>query len=143
MMRTMKTHERSLQTSAPPEKVWRIWSDISTWPQWNPDVTAISLDGPFANGTTGSMTTKAGGTHKIQLQDVHANRGFTLVTNPAPLSTFHFRCEVSAAPGGSRISQGVSMSGVMGGLMSAMMGERVAEGFTGILAGLKKRAESA
>jgi hypothetical protein len=35
------------------------------------------------------------------------------------------------------------MSGVMGGLMSAMMGERVAEGFTGILAGLKKRAESA
>jgi hypothetical protein len=138
----MAKHERSLETSAPPESVWGIWSDTSTWTRWNPDVTAISLDGPFANGTSGSMTTKAGGTHRIQLQDVQPGRGFTLVTSPAPLSTFHFRCEVAPASVGSRISQGVSMSGLLGGLMSAMMGERIAAGFTGILGGLKKEAES-
>jgi hypothetical protein len=138
----MKLHQRSLQTRAAPDKVWRIWSDVTTWPQWNPDVTAISLEGAFQNGTVGSMTTRAGGTHPIRLAGVEANRGFTLVTSPAPLSRFHFRCEIAPAAGGSRISQGVSMSGPLGGLMSAMMGERVAEGFSAILEGLKKRAES-
>ena len=138
----MKSHERSLETSAPPERVWRIWSDTTTWPHWNPDVTAISLEGPFTTGTTGSMTTKAGGTHKIQLQDVQDGRGFTLVTSPAPLSTFAFRCEVAPAGSGSRISQAVSMSGPLGGIYSAMMGNRIADGFTAILDGLKQRAES-
>src|SRR5947207_10308350 len=138
----MKIHERSLQTKASPEDVWRIWSDTSTWPDWNPDVTAISLEGAFASGTAGSMTTRAGGTHSIRLAGVQPQRGFTLVTSPAPLSTFHFSCEIAPAAGGSLISQAVRMSGPLGGLMSAMMGERVAGGFTAILEGLKKRARS-
>jgi uncharacterized protein YndB with AHSA1/START domain len=139
----MTDHVRSLETAAAPEKVWRIWSDTNTWADWNPDVTAISLSGPFASGTTGSMTTKAGGTHKIELRDVQPGRAFTLVTSPVPLGSFAFRCEVAAAGSGSRISQGVSMSGPLGGLYSAMMGERIANGFSPILAGLKRRAESA
>src|SRR5438045_655361 len=93
----MKIHERSLQTKASPEDVWRIWSDTSTWPDWNPDVTAISLEGAFASGTAGSMTTRAGGTHSIRLAGVQPQRGFTLVTSPAPLSTFHFSCEIAPA----------------------------------------------
>ena len=68
----MATHERSLEVNAPAERVWRIWSDPSTWPDWNPDVVAIKLDGPFATGTTGSMTTRAGGTHAIRLGAVEA-----------------------------------------------------------------------
>jgi uncharacterized protein YndB with AHSA1/START domain len=138
----MKNHARSLETRARPERVWRIWSDTSTWPQWNPDVIAISLDSAFASGTGGTMTTRAGGTHKIELEDVQPGRTFTIRTSPAPLSTFHFKCEVDPAGEGSRISQGVRMTGPLGGLMSAMMGERVAQGFEAILDGLKKEAES-
>jgi len=138
----MKNHTRSLETRAGPERVWRIWSNTSTWPHWNPDVTAISLEGGFASGSTGTMTTRAGGTHAIRLEDVQPGRRFTLGTSPAPLSTFHFTCEVAPSGNGSRISQGVSMSGPLGGLMSAMMGERMAAGFEALLDGLKKEAES-
>jgi Polyketide cyclase / dehydrase and lipid transport len=138
----MNNHARSLETSAMPERVWRIWSDTSTWSRWNPDVISISLEGAFASGTTGTMTTRAGGTHSIELEDVQAARTFTIRTSPAPLSTFHFMCEVAPANDGSRITQGVTMTGLLGGLMSAMMGERVAAGFEAILEGLKKEAES-
>jgi hypothetical protein len=138
----MSKHTRSLATRARPDRVWRIWSDTSTWAAWNPDVIAIKLDGAFATGTPGSMTTRAGGTHPIELEDVQPGRTFTIRTSPAPLSTFHFKCEVASAGDGSQISQGVSMSGPLGGLMSAMMGERIAAGFEPILEGLKKEAES-
>jgi uncharacterized protein YndB with AHSA1/START domain len=138
----MKNHARSLETSARPERVWRIWSDTSTWSGWNPDVISISLEGAFATGTTGAMTTRAGGTHGIELEDVQPGLTFTIRTSPAPLSTFHFKCEVASASDGSRITQGVTMTGPLGGLMSATMGERVAAGFEAILEGLRKEAES-
>lgn len=43
----MAAHECSQNSSASPEAVWQVWSDTSTWPEWNPDIRAISLNGPF------------------------------------------------------------------------------------------------
>src|SRR5579862_4145871 len=105
----MAMHQRSMETSAAAEAVWRIWSDTGTWPQWNPMVRAISLDGPFQSGTSGTMTTGQG-THGIRLENVTPGRSFDLVTSPIPATTFRFHCEVDANGGGSRISQGVAMS---------------------------------
>jgi len=138
------THERSLEVNAPPERVWQIWSDPSTWPEWNPDVVAISLDGPFATGTTGSMTTKAGGTHAIRLGAVEPGSAFQLETAPVPLTRFTFRCTVAArGERASSISQSVTIEGPLGPLFSAMMGRRIADGFEPLLNGLAHAAGGA
>jgi Polyketide cyclase / dehydrase and lipid transport len=137
----MSAHERSLETTAPPDTVWGIWSDTATWPGWNPDVRGVSLDGPFATGTTGTMTTGAG-THTIRLEDVTDGRAFDLVTSPLPATTFRFHCEVNPAASGSRISQGVTMSGLLGPVFSPLMGGRIASSFEPILSGLAKAAEN-
>jgi Polyketide cyclase / dehydrase and lipid transport len=137
----MAVHERSHTTSASPERVWAIWSDTATWPSWNPDVRSITLDGPFSSGTTGTMTT-GNGTHKIRLENVVSGRSFDLVTSPIPATTFRFHCEINWEAAGSRISQGVRMSGLLGPIMSPMMGNRIASSFEGILAGLANAAES-
>jgi hypothetical protein len=137
----MASHGRTLETSASPDRVWRLWSDVGTWPSWNPDVSAVHIDGPFAAGSIGTMTTRSGGTHAIKLASVQAGRSFQLETSPAPLSTFVFQCDIQPTAGGSTIGQSVSMRGPLGGVFSAMMGGRMAEGFDPILAGLKSRAE--
>jgi hypothetical protein len=129
-----------MQTAATPDRVWAIWSDTTTWPTWNPDVHAISLDGPFQSGATGEMTTGAG-THQIRLEDVVAGRSFDLVTCPIPATTFRFHCEVAPSHEGSRISQGVSMRGFLAPVFLRMMGSRIAESFRPILAGLARAAE--
>lgn len=49
-------HAESITTTAPPAAVWAIWSDSSTWPDWDPSVIGVLLDGPFVAGTTGTMT---------------------------------------------------------------------------------------
>jgi len=137
-------HERSIETKASPDAVWKIWSDPSTWTQWNPDVLSISLDGPFATGTTGTMTTKAGGSHRIRVEAVKPGRSFRLETTPIPLTHFSFHRQVApGAGGGSRISQRLTMRGPLAPLFSAMMGERIAASFRPILEGLARRAEGA
>ncbi len=90
----MRKEERSTETRATPQAVWRIWSDTSTWGKWNPDVISVHLDGPFAAGTTGTMTTKAA-TRKMQLGAVEPGRSFRLDFNPMPLTQFSFHCAVA------------------------------------------------
>jgi hypothetical protein len=140
----MTAHGRTMQVKASPEQVWRIWSDVGTWSRWNPDVLSASIDGPFATGATGQMTTKAGGRHAITLGPVRPGRSFELETSPIPLGRFAFICEVrSAGDDSSTISQSISIGGPLGPLYSAMMAGRIAAGFEPILNGLKSAAESA
>lgn len=49
-------HTLSVSTTAPPSSVWALWSDTTTWPTWDPSVVGVALDGPFEEGTTGTMT---------------------------------------------------------------------------------------
>lgn len=48
-------YTRTITTNAPPAAVWALWSDTTTWPGWDPAVQDVRLDGPFAEGTTGTM----------------------------------------------------------------------------------------
>lgn len=140
----MASHGRTLETGASPERVWRLWSDVSTWPSWNPDVLSVAIEGPFVSGARGTMTTKAGGTHAITLRDVDPGRSFELETSPIPLGRFHFACQVQpVGTDASTISQTITIRGPLGPVYSAMMGPRIAEGFEPILGGLKAAAEAA
>ena len=138
----MASHGKTMEASASPDRVWRIWSDVGTWRHWNPDVLSVELEGPFVSGARGQMTTKAGGTHKITLRNVQAGRSFELETAPIPLGRFLFECELRPASGGaSTISQSITIGGPLGPVYSAMMGSRIAAGFEPILSGLKAAAE--
>lgn len=50
------SYERTVTTTADPAAIWELWSDTTTWPVWDPAVQDVRLDGPFEEGTTGTMT---------------------------------------------------------------------------------------
>lgn len=138
----MKEYGRSRETAAAPDRIWSIWSDVNTWSQWNPNVSGMTLNGPFADGATGTMTTKSGGTHQIRLADVKPRQGFRLQTQVIPLTSFTFICRIaSGATGRTTISQGLAVSGPLGPLVGPMMGDSIAKTFEPLLEGLAKKAE--
>ncbi len=52
----MWANEHSIETSAAPEAIWRLWADVPGWSAWNSDIEAIELVGPFAAGSRIVMT---------------------------------------------------------------------------------------
>ncbi len=138
----MAVEERSVQTKASPQGVWKIWSDTSTWPQWNPDVLAMKLNGPFASGTTGTMTNKQGA-HAIQLEDVVPGKSFRLETTVIPLTRFSFECQVAAGTGQTTVSQAIRVKGPLGAIVGGMMSKQIANSFPALLQGLAGKAEAA
>lgn len=139
----MKNHERSRQTSARPETVWRLWTDPKTWPEWNPDVESMTMEGPFARGSKALMRTHAGRSHRMQVTALEPGREFHLETSPIPGTTFTFACRVTPSAQGSSISQGLTMRGPLSIVMSPLAGERIAESFRRLLDGLAAAAERA
>jgi hypothetical protein len=45
-------------TSAPPEEVWGLWSDVPSWSVWDEGMASCALKGSFAPGETIVMTPK-------------------------------------------------------------------------------------
>ncbi|MGW2480687.1 polyketide cyclase [Streptomyces sp. NPDC001571] len=52
----MWEYEHSIETSAAPEAIWRLWSDVENWGAWNTEIEKIEMHGPFATGTQITMT---------------------------------------------------------------------------------------
>jgi uncharacterized protein YndB with AHSA1/START domain len=137
----MASYAQSRETKAPAERVWRLWSDTSTWPSWNPDVQEVRLDRPLGSGATGTMQTKSGGTHNIAIRDVEPGRSFVLQSDGVPATKLLFKCEVASSGNGSRISQAVTLQGPLAFLFGPMMGGRIAQSFGPVLEGLATAAE--
>jgi len=137
----MAEYGTSVVSNAPAEKVWRVWSDTTTWGEWNPNVNTMELQGPFASGSTAVMNTKAGQHHKMRLIDVKPGRSFVLETNVIPGTTFYFNCRVEPMGAETKISQTVEVKGPLG-FLGGMLGPGVAKDFGTLLSNLAKKAES-
>jgi uncharacterized protein YndB with AHSA1/START domain len=138
----MSAAEHSVETKASPQVVWSIWSDTSTWPQWNPDMQSVTLNGAFRTGAIGQMTTKSGGQHDIVIETVEPGRSFDLVSTGLPMTKLVFHCEVTPSGSGSRISQSVSLRGPLAPIFTGMMARRIGDSFPALLRGLASQAEA-
>lgn len=137
----MAFEESVRRTLASPATVWRIWSDASRWADWNPDVESMTLDSTFTTGAEASMRTRAGRSHRMKITDVSPPRQFVMETRAAPGMRMRFRCTVEPDDGGTRIAQGVEMSGPVGALAARRAAPKIAKSFEPILAALAARAE--
>jgi Polyketide cyclase / dehydrase and lipid transport len=139
----MAEYGSSVETSASPESVWKIWSDMSTWGDWNPNVSTMEWTGGFVQGSEGMMNTRAGQHHKMKLAEVQPGRFFALETRVVPGTMFRFNCRVepSASGAGAKISQMVEVKGPLGPIMQGMMGPQVSKEFPTLLANLARKAE--
>jgi hypothetical protein len=55
-MQHTDTHfSHTLDTPATPEAIWRIWTDVPNWHRWDDGLKTVTLDGPFAIGTSGML----------------------------------------------------------------------------------------
>jgi uncharacterized protein YndB with AHSA1/START domain len=139
----MAEYGTSVETAASPARVWKIWSDMSTWGDWNPNVSTMDWQGGFAQGTEGVMNTRAGQHHKMELVEVQPGRFFALETSVVPGTRFRFNCRVEPSGAKTKISQMVEVKGPLGPIMQGMMGPQVSKEFGTLLANLAKRAEAA
>jgi hypothetical protein len=138
----MAFREASLETTVSPAQVWRVWSDVNHWPEWNPDMKESRLDGPFKLGATGTINTKSGGKHDVVVTYYEEGRSFELESTALPTTKMAIRATIAPSVTGSRITQGFEPRGLLAPIVGPMMSGPILKTFNSVLAGLKQKVES-
>lgn len=112
-------------TAATPEQLWRRYADPPTWPEWDHETESVTLDGPFAAGTTGKLKPVGGPKTKFRVLEVTDRRSFTDVSF-LPLAKMHFSHTIDPAAGGASITHAVKISGPLSPLFARVVGKRIA-----------------
>ena len=138
----MWSTEHNRETTPSPASVWRLWSDAATWPEWNADIERIEISGPFAAGSTISMTPIGQDTVELRIAEASEPR---LSVDEADLGdvlikTFH-RVD-SLGEGRSMVTYRMEISGPAADTVGPELGPRISEDFPETLAALTERAEA-
>lgn len=139
----MAYREQALETTAAPQQVWRVWSDVDRWPEWNPDMKESKLDGPLKLGMTGTINTRSGGKHNVVVTHFEDGRSFELESTALPGTKMAIRATIAPSGSGSRISQGFEPRGLLAPIVGPMMGGQILKTFDAVLGGLKQKVEEA
>jgi len=138
----MAFREASLETRAAPAQVWRVWSDVNHWTEWNPDMKEARLEGPLKLGATGMINTRSGGRHDVVVTHFEDGRSFELESTALPATKMAIRATITPSPSGSTITQGFEPRGLLAPLVGPMMAGSILKTFNSVLAGLKQKVES-
>lgn len=138
----MWEYEHAAETTAPPERIWRLWADVETWGEWNRDIAAVELQGPFAEGSTIAMTPAGQDTVYLRLADVRENE---LFVDEAEIGGVTLRTTHRLDRLGDdrvRVTYRMEITGPAAGQLGPELGPAITADFPDTVASLIERAES-
>ena len=134
--------DHTVETSAPPEKIWAAWTDVECWPEWDTELDSASLDGSFALGTKGRVKPKRGPAARFSISELIPGESYTLTTR-LPL------CELKVSrrltrndDSGTFFIHVVSFVGPLCFVFGNLLGRRYREALPVVMENLRKIAES-
>lgn len=52
--------QHTLETTTQPESIWRCWTNVQGWPEWDESLASATLQGPMAPGAAGMINYRSG-----------------------------------------------------------------------------------
>lgn len=136
----MWEYEHSIEADVTPEAVWRLYTDASSWPEWDFGIEAMELEGPFAAGSKGILTPRGQNSIPFTIVAAEENAGFTdeTVLDGLVLTFKHTLEPIDAAR--TRITHRVEISGPASEIVAPKIGPGIAEGIPVTVLTLAERA---
>jgi len=128
-----------IEIAAPPELVWDVLTDFDRWPQWNPEVKSMSVDGPLAPGSV--FRWKAGpGTIVSTLEQVDRPRYVRWRGRTMSIAAIH-EWRLEPRDGGTHVETEETFSGLLARLLRRLLQKQLDRALVEGLEHLKREAE--
>ena len=134
--------EISVEIGSPPQRVWRVMTDVELWPEWTQSVQKVKrLDSAqFRVGSRARIKQPKFLPAVWEVTDIEPERSFTWVTrSPGMVASGTHRVEPTAK--GSRATLSVAYAGLLSGLVARLLGGITDRYLMFEAAGLKQRSE--
>jgi len=138
----MWTVEHTETTSASPAQLWARYAEPTTWPEWDHETAAVTVQGRVAVGTRGTLKPVKGPATPFTFTEVTPEVGFTDVSR-LPLARLTFTHLIVPTPTGSRFTHRVTINGPLSPLFARVIGRTIAAGLPTAMRQLARLAETA
>lgn len=78
---TNAAFSHTLETTARVDAIWRLWTDVSSWKNWDKGLKDAELSGPMALGSKGRIIPLSGAPAEFEITAFEPNRSYTLTMN--------------------------------------------------------------
>ena len=134
-----KISER-IEIKSKPNIIWKYWTDVENWKQWDPDIEYSKLEGGFNEGSKGKLKPKSGPKAIFEITEVITNKQFKN-KSLLPLTKLEFNHEIEESTDGVIVRHSIQMTGLLSGIFSKLMGGTLAKGLPIALQNLKNMVE--
>jgi hypothetical protein len=131
--------EERIHIPVAPSVVFKIWSEVDRWKDWDLDTKEARLDGAFAVGTRGFLVPTKGRGVPIRITECTPDKLFTC-EGGIPGFTMSFVHELRAGEGGCEVIHRVSFSGFLSFIFGPLIGAQIRKGLPITMASLKRYA---
>ncbi len=138
----MWSFEHAETTSATPDRLWALYAEPTTWPRWDQEIAAVTVQGPVAVGTRGRLTPVTGPAAWFTFTEVDPGVGFTNVSR-LPLARLTLVHHIEATAAGSRFTHQVTITGPSSPLFARVLSRSLAAGLPTAMRNLARLAEAA
>jgi uncharacterized protein YndB with AHSA1/START domain len=117
---TNRAFSHEVTTDAPPDAVWALWTDASTWKDWDKGLKSAEHEGEMKAGSKGRIIPLDGPAAGFTVTAVEPGKSYAFRTG-LPLATLTVSREITGtAP--TRFRHSVSFSGPLAGYWSGQFG---------------------
>lgn len=131
----------SLETSASPEYIWAIWTNVPNWKAWDTGLRDASIEGDFKLNSKGVITSLEGRKSKFKVVEYSEGQFYTYKTK-LPLGSLYVKRYLTVKEGKTIFTHEVWFKGLTGGIFAKAFGEKFRTMLPDVLAQIKEIAES-
>lgn len=117
---TDRAFSYEVTTTAPPESVWALWTDVSTWKTWDKGLKDAELSEPMRRGSKGKIISLSGQPASFTVTRFDPKRSHTFVTDLPSAKLTVRRTITGTSP--TRFRHEVSFSGAMAVTFAKQLG---------------------
>lgn len=130
----------TVETAAPPEKIWKIWTDVPNWSQWDSGLKRAELKGAFEKGAKGIIISLDDREAEFQVVDFEAGKFYTYQVGLF-LSSLYVKRSFEIKDGKTVFRHEVWFSGLTSGIFAGMLGKDFQKMLPDVMNNIKVIAE--
>jgi len=138
----MWSREHSIETSAAPETIWKLWTDVGDWPRWNADLERAELTGPFAVGSAITMFPREDDPIELTIAEAEEPGGFIDQADLGPVVVRTAHRVERLDDDRTRIVYRMEITGPEADTLGPQIGPEITADFPEVLAKLAATAEA-
>ena len=131
----------SRKTPAPPERIWRLWTDVANWKTWDTGLRDARMERPFSVGRPGVIVDLQGRESAFRVTECIPNVTYTYRVK-LPLAALLITRFLRVSDGRTTFTHEVRFVGVLGGLFAFLLGRGFQKMLPGVVDNVKRLCET-